>query len=359
MTATTEYHYRVVIQSGNRVCRSEDHVLTTGAAPSDLPIPSLKTSTESDVTPGYLVTSAQATGGNGGGYYIMIYNHRGQPVWWYRSVIGGLVTRAKLSWDGKFIYGRDGNPSARSGGQVVRIAIDGSTEESLTADTGHHDLAVTPDNGVLFLVGGGGDGCSRIEKWSATDEVSDFYDLRDAFGDAFKSGNDPCHCNSIHYNPADASITVSCLMQNAYVKLSEEAELQWVLGGNNDQSHFTGDVAWERQHGHHMLASNRILFLNNNGGGDSTSQSSLAVELELDVENKTAQRVWEYDGGEVTQTLGDVQRLANGNTLVTYCNAGIMHEVDADKQLVQSWQFSNGVGYADHRETLYGAPVRP
>lgn len=359
MTAATQYHYRIVAHSGSAVCRSEDQLLTTGALPDDVPIPSIRASTAANVAPGYVLTSAQATGASGGGYYMVIYDHLGQPVWWYRSAIGGLVTRAKLSWDGKYIYGRDGNPSARSGGQVVRVAIDGSTEESLTVDTGHHDLAVTPDNGVLFLVGGGGDGCSRIEKWSATDEVSDFYDLRDAFGDDFKSGNDPCHCNSIHYNAADASITVSCLMQNAYVKVSEAAELLWVLGGNNGQSHFTGDVAWDRQHGHQMLTPNRILFLNNNGGGDSTSESSLAVELELDVTNQTAQRVWEYDGKEVTQTLGDVQRLPNGNTLVTYCNAGILHEVDAARQLVRSWQFTNGVGYAEHRESLYGPPARP
>lgn len=359
MAPGTPYHYRIVAQSGDKLCQSEDQVITTGGAPTDLPIPTLRASLDSQVAPGYLVTSAQATGGAGGGYYIAIYDQRGQPVWWYRSSIGGLVTRAKLSWDGRFVYGRDGNPSARSGGQVVRIAIDGSAEETLTVDTSHHDLAVTPDNGVLFLVGGGGDGCGRIEKWSGTDEVSEFYDLRDAFGDAFKAGNDPCHCNSIHYNPEDTSVTVSCLTQNAYVKLSADAELLWVLGGNNGQSHFTGDVAWDRQHGHHMLTPNRLLFLNNNGGGDSTSSNSLAVELELDLVNATASRVWEYDGGEVTQTLGDVQRLSNGNTLVTYCNAGILHEVNTDEQLVQSWQFSNGVGYADHRESLYGVPLRP
>jgi hypothetical protein len=57
--------------------------------------------------------------------------------------------------------------------------------------------------------------------------------------------------------------------------------------------------------------------------------------------------------------LGDVQRLANGNTLVTYCNAGVLHEVDASKALVQTWTFSGAVGYSEHRTSLYGAPERP
>lgn len=358
MTASTEYHFRVVAEAGGSSCQGADQVLTTGATPAEVPQPTVESKDAAAVTPGFIITSAQAVGGDGG-YYMAIYNHLGQAVWWHKSAIGGLVTRTKLSWDGKYMYGRDGNPSARSGGQVVRVAMDGSKEDQLEVDTGHHDLAVTPDNGVLFLVGGGGDSCSRVAKWSADDELSDFYDLRDAFGDAFKSGNDPCHCNSIHYNPADTSISISCLMQNAYLKLSDKAELLWVLGGNNGQSQITGDINWDRQHGHHMFAPDHLLFFNNNGGGDSESQASLAVELELDVENKTATRVWEYEGGPGSQTLGDVERLPGGNTLVTYCNDGVLHEVNADKQAVQTWTFRNGVGYADHRASLYGAPPRP
>lgn len=358
LTANTEYHFRVVAEAGEGSCQSMDQTITTGALPAEVPQPTVEAKDAAAVTPGFVITSAQAIGGDGG-YYMAIYNHLGQAVWWHKSAIGGLVTRTKLSWDGKFLYGRDGNPSARSGGQVVRVAMDGSQEEQLEVDTGHHDLAVTPDNGVLFLVGAGGDGCSRVAKWSANDELSDFYDLRDAFGDTFKSGNDPCHCNSIHYNPSDTSISISCLTQNAYVKLSDQAELLWVLGGNNGQSQFAGDINWDRQHGHHMVDPDHILFFNNNGGGESASQASLAVELELDVENKTATRVWEYEGGAGSQTLGDVERLPSGNTLVTYCNDGVLHEVNADKQAVQTWTFRNGVGYADHRASLYGAPTRP
>lgn len=358
LNPTTQYHYRVVGQVGTQHCESKDYELTTETPPDDLPKPTVTVSAADKVAPGYIITSGQATSG-GGGAYIVIYDEHAAPVWWYQTSISGLVTRARLSWDGKYMYGRDGNPSARAGGQVVRIPMDGSGEESLTVDTGHHDLAVTPDNGVLFLVGGGGDGCSRIQKWSADDTVSDFYDLREAFGDTFKTGNDPCHCNSIDYNAVDESVSVSCLSQNAYVKLSNSAELIWVLGGNNGQSQFTGDINWNRQHGHHSIGPERILFFNNNGGGDSTSESSLAVELQLDLENKTATRVWEYDGGETSQTLGDVQRLPNGNTLVTYCNAGILHEIDSDKQPVQQWQFGNGTGYSEHRPSLYDPALLP
>src|SRR5690606_21714779 len=122
------------------------------------------------------------------------------------------------------------------------------------------------------------------------------------------------------------------------------------------------DAQWNRNHGHQMLTPTRILFFNNNGLGgpeqrvSTNSNSSLMLELELDLDERTATRIWAYDGGNSSQTLGDVQRLPNGNTHATYSNAGLMHQVDADGTLVQEWDFPRGTGYASHRATLYGPP---
>jgi len=57
-----------------------------------------------------------------------------------------------------------------------------------------------------------------------------------------------------------------------------------------------------------------------------------------------------------SQTFGDAQRLPNGNTFITYCNAGVMQEVNADQDLIQAWEFSGGTGYSSHRPSLYGPP---
>jgi len=46
-----------------------------------------------------------------------------------------------------------------------------------------------------------------------------------------------------------------------------------------------------------------------------------------------------------------------GNTLVTYSNQGLFHEVDMGGQLVQSFE-TDAVGYSMHRESLYGAPPK-
>ncbi len=359
----TEYHYRVVATADARVCASADATISTAIAPDGLPSVDVTTLIPEQVAPGFVITSGNRQLQDGpttrGSGTIVVYDSTGALVWWHPTTLNG-ISRARMSYDGRWMYARDGNPSGGVGGSVVRVSMDGTMEERIEVDTGHHDFSVTPDGGMLFLTGAGRDGCSRVEKLSASGDKTLVYDLRDAFGAEFESGADSCHCNSIQYHTADDSISVSCLVQNAYVKLSAAGELQWVLGG--EHSHFTGEVHWNRNHGHQMLSPTRILFFNNNGlvgqpqRASLANPSSLMLELELDLSERTATRVWSYDGGGFSQTLGDVQRLPNGNTHVTYSNAGLMHQVDADGNLVQEWDFARGTGYAVHRENLYGPP---
>src|SRR5690606_22850965 len=132
----------------------------------------------------------------------------------------------------------------------------------------------------------------------------------------------------------------------AYIKLSRSGETVWILGRGGNNS-FTGDGAsWQRLHGLDILGLDRILIFNNGqmGGGPG----SLAIEIQLDLGSMTATRVWEYAAMPAIQNaiMGDVQRLENGNTLVTYSTQGIIHEVAPDKSLVQSltWGIGGAVG---------------
>jgi hypothetical protein len=57
---------------------------------------------------------------------------------------------------------------------------------------------------------------------------------------------------------------------------------------------------------------------------------------------------------------GDVQRLPNGNTLGTYCQPGIIQEVNASGQLVQELSLPAGsiLGHTTFRASLYGPEPR-
>jgi len=366
MTQNSEFHYRVVAKSGDQICESADAVISTGSAPSDVPTPSFSASQADKVAPGFLVTSTNNMGGGsqgGGASYVLIFNHEGALVWWYPTSLGS-VSRAGLSHDSQYMYVLEPNPGGQDGGQSARIAMDGSGEEDLSVTRGHHDLCIVED-GVLILTGGGTDSCGEVTKIADDGSTTTLYDIRQAFGDTFQAGaNDPCHCNSIHYNPADDTITMSCLSQNAFVKVGMDGTLHWVLGGNGSQSHFSGDIEWNRQHGHHMVSPTRLVFFNNNGldpaegGMMGGGGSSLAVEMQLDLDTMGATRTRVFDGGHSSQTFGDAQILLNENLLVNYCNDGVILEVDTDDQLVAEWTFSGGIGYSNQRPTLYGLPPR-
>jgi hypothetical protein len=63
--------------------------------------------------------------------------------------------------------------------------------------------------------------------------------------------------------------------------------------------------------------------------------------------------------------LGDVQRLyqadgfrTDGNTVIGYSAQGVLHEVDAQGNMVQVISFPRGFGYFNKRPSLYGPPVR-
>lgn len=365
MTQNSEFHYRVVVKAGDQICQSADAVISTASAPSDVPTPNFSVSQADKVAPGFLVTSTNNLGGGGGGgaTYVLIFNQDGALVWWSPTSLGS-VSRAGLSHDSKYMYVLEPNPGGQDGGQSVRIAMDGSGEEDLSVTRGHHDLCIVED-GVLILTGGGTDSCGEVTKIADDGSTTTVYDIRQAFGDTFQTGaNDPCHCNSIHYNPADDTITMSCLSQNAFVKVGMDGTLHWVLGGNGSQSHFTGDIEWNRQHGHHMLSATRLVFFNNNGldpaegGMMGGGGSSLAVEMQLDLDTMVATRTRAFDGGHSSQTFGDAQILLNDNLLVNYCNDGVILEVDSEDQLVAEWTFSGGIGYSNQRPTLYGLPPR-
>jgi hypothetical protein len=112
-----------------------------------------------------------------------------------------------------------------------------------------------------------------------------------------------------------------------------------------------GVSAWGgSQHGHHLLKDSIVVFANRGAG----SEASSVVEYKL----ADGSEVLNYDSGLFTANLGDVQRLPGGNTLVTYSNASIVHEIDPQGELVMEFSGAMGtrLGYALWRESLYGPP---
>ena len=236
---------------------------------------------------------------------------------------------------------------------IVRVAMDGLAEEvfSSVVPNRHHDFAVLPDESIVTIEGDGNnsgvgeEGCDVITIMNpGTRETATVFTVADATADAAQKDN--CHANAIHWWPNRGLYTVSVLHWNSIFAFSETGVLSWVMGGSD--SDFSG-ASWDKQHGHHLLADSLLLFNNNGADGDSSA-------LEYQMSGATAELSFSYaSSGNVSNTVGDARRLPNGNTLVTYSNQGLIHEVSPSGQLVQSISTSP-VGYTVRRSTLYGPP---
>ena len=104
-------------------------------------------------------------------------------------------------------------------------------------------------------------------------------------------------------------------------------------------------------HGLHPLDNgNIIMFQNPFGPRELKLTAGAGTTLTTSV-------VWSYTVADTGSDFrGDVQRLPNGNTLVTFSTDGVMHEVSPSGEVIQAIAGAT-FGYTNFRETLYGPPL--
>src|SRR5690606_18865029 len=146
MEGSSTYNYRIVATAGDQVCTGENQTIETGPVPNSLL--NLDVETSGTVAKGFIVTSNYSAGRPGPAY---ILNEQGSPVWFYEAV--SEPTRARMSYDGKYMWIAKANAGRGGMAQMARVAMDGSGEEDLSAQFTdmNHDFAVTPDESVIFI----------------------------------------------------------------------------------------------------------------------------------------------------------------------------------------------------------------
>ena len=130
-------------------------------------------------------------------------------------------------------------------------------------------------------------------------------------------------------------------------------EVIWRWGGSQNEFNFINDYPFTHQHSIQSLGGNRYLLYDNGNYSaqhTGTINISRAVEYVLDTNLMTAEKVWEFVHPDslYTPTIGSVQRLPNGNTLIDFGNlqfAGIgsvITEVDSAANIVFQLEYDNG-----------------
>ena len=152
---------------------------------------------------------------------------------------------------------------------------------------------------------------------------------------------DYIHTNSICID-FDGNLIISSRNLDEITKINRQTgELIWRLGGKRNQFSFINEeFNFSRQHDVRRLQNGNILFFDN--GNYHTPAFSRAVEYTLDEINLVATKVWQYRNNPdyYTGSMGSVQRLSNGNTLINWGKTGIISEVRQDGNKALEIKFS-------------------
>jgi hypothetical protein len=335
MKPSSQYHFRIVAGDGTTVYTSDDQTVDTGPPPNGVSIGSFSEVNAGARERGFIVTSYWRGGGSS---YPFIIDADGDIVWWYDSNVGGGIARARMSADGKNMWM---STASLSGLPLERVSMDTLDSQTYPQAVSSHDL--TPVSGELmaYLEYGESD-CDSIFEIDPAGNNTEVWDSQTVSGGG--GGFFGCHANALRYSQAEDVYTFSDVMTDIYV-VTRAGTVDWSLADRV----VGGTSAWGgTQHGHQLLDGSMLVFANSAGGG-----ASALIEYSL-----AGMETFRYNSGDGSMNLGDVQRLPGGNTLVTFSNDGVIHEIDAQGGLVLEITSGAGAsfGYALWRESLYGEP---
>jgi len=160
------------------------------------------------------------------------------------------------------------------------------------------------------------------------------------------------HANAIDID-FDGHFLVSCRGLDEITKIHRTTgEIIWRWGGSQNEFAFVNDYPFTWQHSIRSLGDNRYLLYDNGNYSDQHIgvKLSRAVEYELDTNLMEATKVWEFVHPDslYTPSIGGVQRLPNGNTLINFGNlqsagmGSIVTEVDSNNQIVFQLEYAYG-----------------
>ena len=170
---------------------------------------------------------------------------------------------------------------------------------------------------------------------------------------SMNSPYDFIHANAIDID-FDGHFLISCRGLDEITKIHRTTgEIIWRWGGSQNDFTFINDYPFTHQHSIRSLGENRyILFDNGNHSSQYTGGNNIsrAVEYLLDTNAMTAEKVWEFIHPDslYCPSISGVQRLENGNTLITFGNlqwmgkGSIITEVDPNNQIVFQLECDNG-----------------
>lgn len=355
MPADTEVHFRLVVD-GEAL---EEHTASTGLLPADLP--ALTTVEDGATWDGWLFTTLVGVWQG-----PVVLDRHGRIVWFYDDPRGptSVVVRARPLLDGSGISYNTVAGGEDKPGTIFEVSWDGSPIRSLGVPGQSHDfLETTPGTYASIQLAPRVDGETTIQGDRLVEVSAEgirvLYDTWDWIDEAAAeedfSRESWTHANSLHWLPDEGVYRMGMrdLETIATLDAASGEPLDYFGGEVNDGWVIEDDErAFSHQHNFQWTADRLLIFDN----GLSAYNDSRVVEYALDPSTKTATRTWSrhFDPPRWIYALGDVERLDDESTLISWSVAGRLEQVKGDETV---WRVEapvgTGFGYIARTPSLY------
>jgi hypothetical protein len=169
---------------------------------------------------------------------------------------------------------------------------------------------------------------------------------------------DYVHANSLQLD-ADGNILLSSRHMDEVTKIDRSTgDILWRLGGKHNQFAFLNDtIGFSHQHDIRRIANGNVTLFDN--GNFHSPQISRACEYRLDEVNKTATLVWQYQDplNTYSNSMGSVQRLDNGNTLIGWGATSSPAVTEVTPSGVKAFEMSLPDNVVSYRAYRYALPT--
>lgn len=215
----------------------------------------------------------------------------------------------------------------------------------------HHDLEVMED-GTIYTLTRKGTVIPRLARQgqvvmdyvvvlSPDGEVLDRFSVFDCFLDSryesfipdMKRRGDVLHTNTIEVFDGSLYSKASIFRKGNILLSMRDFDMICIVDGQTKKVIWALKGLWRRQHQPVLIDSGNMLVFDNTGLGNRSQV--------LEFDPLTQAVTWDYGSGKdehfYTRLLGSVQRLKNGNTLISESDNGRIFEVTPSKKIV--WEF--------------------
>jgi hypothetical protein len=315
--------------------------------------------------PGWLSTTHEGTPANEGFFALAVMSTRrgaaiidtlGRPVWWWEPEgVRGILSRAVLTADGRELWlnAFSIQPSGNKpdDGMIIKVSLDGLTEEILTYPKAHHDFLVHED-GTLVLpvlddreVGGRvirGDAIVEIAPDGTEEVVWTSWDSIPYNGEQGSPEGWWIMLNHLQYVAEDNDYVLSMKNLDGLARVdAATGQTEWIIGSPHQT--MAPDPVFRYQHGFDVISPDEILLFDNKG-----SQSfSRILRLQLDPVAGAATASWSYEDVLTSVVMGDVMQHEDGNLSISWSSDSIIDEVTPGGRRISRIQLpdAENVGY--------------